>query len=114
MPSLRPLPEIEEQALGEGSIPKVLEFLKQELKEDTRAGAQKLLQKFEKRAAAEEKESQRLEKLWVYEKEASHKGFKAVAGIDEAGRGPLAGPVVAAAVILPTGGAFAALMTPKD
>jgi len=41
----------------------------------------------------------------LYEKDAWSKGFKAVAGIDEAGRGPLAGPVVAAAVIflsLPT------------
>ncbi len=36
-----------------------------------------------------------------YEKDAYRKGFRAVAGIDEAGRGPLAGPVVAAAVILP-------------
>ncbi|CAG0930903.1 Ribonuclease HII [Planctomycetaceae bacterium] len=37
----------------------------------------------------------------TYEKEAHSKGFSAVAGVDEAGRGPLAGPVVAAAVILP-------------
>jgi ribonuclease HII len=36
-----------------------------------------------------------------YEKDAHSKGFFAVAGVDEAGRGPLAGPVVAAAVILP-------------
>ena len=38
---------------------------------------------------------------WSFEKEARQNGFDAVAGIDEAGRGPLAGPVVAAAVILP-------------
>ncbi|SHI81329.1 RNase HII [Malonomonas rubra DSM 5091] len=36
-----------------------------------------------------------------FEEQAKAKGFKAIAGIDEAGRGPLAGPVVAAAVILP-------------
>ena len=36
-----------------------------------------------------------------FEKQAQAKGFSAVVGIDEAGRGPLAGPVVAAAVILP-------------
>lgn len=36
-----------------------------------------------------------------FEEQALQRGFKAVAGIDEAGRGPLAGPVVAAAVILP-------------
>ena len=40
--------------------------------------------------------------MWYFEKEATQKGYKAIAGIDEAGRGPLAGPVVSAAVILPT------------
>ena len=39
--------------------------------------------------------------LWAYEKNALKKGFSTIAGIDEAGRGPLAGPVVSAAVILP-------------
>ena len=38
---------------------------------------------------------------YLYEKEAAAKGYTAVCGIDEAGRGPLAGPVFAAAVILP-------------
>ena len=36
-----------------------------------------------------------------FEKEVGAKGFRLIAGLDEAGRGPLAGPVVAAAVILP-------------
>ena len=40
--------------------------------------------------------------LFEFEGKASHQGFKNIAGIDEAGRGPLAGPVVAAAVILPS------------
>jgi ribonuclease HII len=39
--------------------------------------------------------------LWIYEKKARGKGYLTIAGIDEAGRGPLAGPVVAAVVILP-------------
>ena len=39
--------------------------------------------------------------LWAYEKKARDDGHLTIAGIDEAGRGPLAGPVVAAAVILP-------------
>jgi len=39
--------------------------------------------------------------LWLFEKKAFHKGFSRIAGIDEAGRGPLAGPVVSAAVIIP-------------
>ncbi|MBW2637751.1 MAG: ribonuclease HII, partial [Deltaproteobacteria bacterium] len=38
-----------------------------------------------------------------FELHARNRGFKVIAGIDEAGRGPLAGPVVAAAVILPPG-----------
>lgn len=39
--------------------------------------------------------------LWLFEKKAIDQGFSRIAGIDEAGRGPLAGPVVSAAVILP-------------
>ena len=41
--------------------------------------------------------------LWQYEKEAMMEGYTAVCGCDEAGAGPLAGPVYAAAVILPVG-----------
>jgi len=40
---------------------------------------------------------------WLFEDRAHHKGHQIVAGIDEAGRGPLAGPVISAAVILPDG-----------
>ncbi len=39
--------------------------------------------------------------MWVFENAARQEGFSTIAGIDEAGRGPLAGPVVSAAVILP-------------
>lgn len=39
--------------------------------------------------------------LWFFEKKATQDGYTKIAGIDEAGRGPLAGPVVSAAVILP-------------
>lgn len=45
--------------------------------------------------------SAQLEAMKYYENEARAKGFQVIAGIDEVGRGPLAGPVVAAAVILP-------------
>lgn len=46
----------------------------------------------------------KIEKDWLlYEKEARNNGYNVVCGVDEAGRGPLAGPVFAAAVILPQG-----------
>lgn len=41
--------------------------------------------------------------LWSYENEVYGEGYELVCGVDEAGRGPLAGPVCAAAVILPKG-----------
>ena len=41
--------------------------------------------------------------LWTYEQEAWETGTQTVCGVDEAGAGPLAGPVYAAAVILPRG-----------
>jgi len=50
-----------------------------------------------------EKEDKRLEEMLTYEKELYSKGINNIAGIDEAGRGPLCGPVVAAAVILKPG-----------
>lgn len=50
-----------------------------------------------------EKEELRLETMLEYEKELYSKGYEYICGIDEAGRGPLCGPVVAAAVILKKG-----------
>lgn len=48
-----------------------------------------------------ENEKQRIEDMLIYEHELNDLGYLNVAGVDEAGRGPLCGPVVAAAVILP-------------
>jgi ribonuclease HII len=48
----------------------------------------------------------RLEKMSLWENRARQKGFLHVAGVDEAGRGPLAGPVVAAACVFPDGAAL--------
>ncbi len=51
--------------------------------------------------------------LWTYEKKAIGRGFTRIAGVDEAGRGPLAGPVVSAAVILPTSFAVSGVIDSK-
>lgn len=66
---------------------------------DTRSGVQKLIEKYKKQDAALQKERDRLEMMHTYEKEYASCGL--ICGIDEVGRGPLAGPVVAGAVILP-------------
>ncbi|WP_051585789.1 ribonuclease HII [Caldanaerobius polysaccharolyticus] len=50
-----------------------------------------------------EQEKARLDAMMCYETQARNTGYKFIGGIDEAGRGPLAGPVVAACVILPEG-----------
>lgn len=70
-----------------------------EYKNDERAGVQKMVQQAQKRLDNLEKERARIEALKKYEKEYESCGY--VCGIDEVGRGPLAGPVVAGAVILP-------------
>lgn len=51
----------------------------------------------------DDKEKERLTKMTKYEQDCYDKGYKLIAGVDEVGRGPLAGPVVAAAVILGEG-----------
>ena len=68
-------------------------------KSDSRAGVQKEIEKAYKRLEALEKEKARVDALWKYERE--YASYTYICGIDEVGRGPLAGPVVAGAVILP-------------
>jgi ribonuclease HII len=71
------------------------------IREETGMPLDKLIAKYLKKKEAIDKERARYDRMCVYEKDAYKKGIKLVAGVDEAGRGPLAGPVVAAAVILP-------------
>ena len=67
--------------------------------QDERAGVRAAVEKGRKRLSAYEKEVARSEALKKYEKE--YTSYAHICGIDEVGRGPLAGPVVAGAVILP-------------
>lgn len=69
--------------------------------QDTRSGVQQALAQWERRVLKSEKEKELLKQLSIFENEAHQEGYRLIAGIDEVGRGPLAGPVVAAAVILP-------------
>ncbi len=75
------------------------EFL-QSLATDERSGVKKLLATWQKKQQLQEQEIVRLTGLYKYERELSQAGCRYVAGVDEAGRGPLAGPLVVAAVIL--------------
>jgi ribonuclease HII len=71
------------------------------LRNDERKGAQAILRAVEKRRQQNRTEGQRLRKMLMHERGWWAKGYKQVAGVDEAGMSPLAGPIVAAAVILP-------------
>ncbi len=70
---------------------------------DPRKAVQQALAAQEKRRLAEVQENERLAKLLLYERACWGKGLTLVGGVDEAGRGPLAGPVVVGAVVLPEG-----------
>lgn len=75
----------------------------EELILDGRAGVQATISKRKRELQKQVDEDLRLEKMLAYEKELYTQGIQLIAGVDEVGRGPLAGPVVAAAVILPKG-----------
>ncbi|NQN52928.1 ribonuclease HII [Streptococcus suis] len=74
-----------------------------DLAQDERAGVRAAIKKRRKELEKEAAEDARLEAMLSYEKALYENGVELIAGIDEVGRGPLAGPVVAAAVILPKG-----------
>lgn len=72
-----------------------------ELEKDDRSGVIQAVAKRKREIQKCLEEDARLEGMLAYEKELYGKGIQLIAGVDEVGRGPLAGPVVAAAVILP-------------
>ncbi len=95
----RSIPELRESFLERSrAVPK---GLLEALEVDTRAGAQQLAKRIRTRYRSNRSEGQRLHTLLRFEIELWAQGFSFVAGVDEAGMAPLAGPVVAGAVILP-------------
>ena len=76
-----------------------LEELIVKYRQDGRAGVRRLAESAQKKLAKLEAERKRMWQMTGYEREYAYLGR--ICGIDEAGRGPLAGPVVAGAVILP-------------
>jgi ribonuclease HII len=71
------------------------------LRADGRRGVTALYERLVRRKEKGDREARRLAMLRRHEMELWNEGLECVAGVDEAGRGPLAGPVVAAAVVLP-------------
>ena len=78
----------------------ISEEMLNELKKDERTGVQKLLLSYAKKQEKKFFYKKEYEKKSFYENKCYNNGCKYICGIDEVGRGPLAGPVVAAAVIL--------------
>ncbi len=79
--------------------PKTADSLCPMLAKDARSGVRKLALRIEKEQKLLLREKKRLANLFIFERKYRAKGFNLIAGVDEAGRGPLAGPVVAAAVV---------------
>ncbi len=93
------IPELSDLFIGRGRpVPK---GLLEALEIDRRQGAQQLAKRIRGRYRSNRSEGQRLHSLLRFEIELWTDGFSMVAGVDEAGMAPLAGPVVAGAVILP-------------
>ena len=90
--------EIKEQL---ANIQRLDDPLLAELEQDSRSGVIQAIAKRKRELQKQVDEDLRLEKMLAYEKELYAQGIDLIAGVDEVGRGPLAGPVVAAAVILP-------------
>ena len=72
-----------------------------QLMADERSGVQKLITKYQNQQRKQRQMQEKYAEMSVFEQELYQKGLRFVAGLDEVGRGPLAGPVVAATVVLP-------------
>lgn len=95
----RSIPELRNIFIDRGR--RVPQGLVEALESDSRQGAHQLAKKIRERRRSNRSEGQRLHTLLRFEIELWNDGYTLVAGVDEAGMAPLAGPVVAGAVILP-------------
>lgn len=86
----------------------------EDLRADERKGVQKILLQYDERQRRKQDQWQDFEQKWQFERQFCHEETSLIAGVDEAGRGPLAGPVVAAAVILPKDERFIGLTDSKQ
>lgn len=93
------LADLRKRYLDEGAA--LPSGLLEALQADSRRGAQELAKRLADRQRKNRAEGQRLRHLLEHERELWSAGYQAIAGVDEAGVAPLAGPVVAAACILP-------------
>lgn len=98
MPTLR---ELRRRYVEDGRpLPAKVERM---LEDDGRPGARAILRAVARRRKKNRAEGQRLRRMLRYERELHERGLTLIAGVDEVGMSPLAGPVVSAAVILPKG-----------
>lgn len=92
------LKKLQEDIVGFEPL-QALEYL-YKMQELYSVNATRLIDRYKKKLKALEEEKKRFKSMCVYEEEEYNKGINYIAGIDEAGRGSLAGPVVSSAVIL--------------
>jgi ribonuclease HII len=97
--SRTPLDELRE-LLGDPTRRRAPDALLDALRRDRRAGARDLADRWLRRRAAHREERRRVRRLFARRRALLRDGARHVAGVDEAGMGPLAGPIVACAVIL--------------
>ena len=95
------LKEIQGKYAGDGVA--VSATVLRKLQRDPRTGARQLYKALSKRYEEQKKERNRLEAMLHFERLLWKAGIQYIAGVDEVGIGPLAGPVVAAAVVFPPG-----------
>ncbi|MFC7372153.1 ribonuclease HII [Fictibacillus iocasae] len=91
------------EATVKAAMPEEVAEIIRRYENDERAGVKALLKRLKNKQNKAIAEQNRLTEMYKYEQSCHERGEERIAGVDEVGRGPLAGPVVAAAVILPKG-----------